>query len=120
MDQLRSLNPQYKIDIIPGNTETCTLRLPRNYINTFIDSKDSVYNYHTDVFFSNRTTVEVPQKEVIEKPVVTSRHHKTSAYHKSKKSKLHSKHKSSVSREKKKSKTHKKKGSSKKRSRSRR
>jgi len=120
INQLRSLNPQYKVDVIPGNTETCTLRLPRNYINTFIDSKDSVYNYHTDEFFSNRATVEVPQKEEVEKPVVTSRHHKTSAYHKSKKSRLHSKHKSSVSKEKKKSKTHKKKGSSKKRSRSRR
>lgn len=72
--QLRSLNPQYKVDIIPGNTETCTLRLPRNYINTFIDSKDSVYNYHTDEFFSNRTTVEVPQKEEVEKPVVRTRH----------------------------------------------
>lgn len=64
IDQIRSLNPQYKIDIVPGNTEICTLRLPRNYINTFIDSQDTIYAYRADELFSNRKTVEVKEEVV--------------------------------------------------------
>lgn len=64
IDQIRSLNPQYKIDIVPGNAEICTLRLPRNYINTFIDSQDTIYAYRADELFSNRKTVEVKEEVV--------------------------------------------------------
>ncbi len=67
VDQIRSLNPQYKIDIVPGNAGPCTLRLPRNYINTFIDSQDTIYSYRAAELFSNRKTVSV-KNEVIEKP----------------------------------------------------
>ena len=45
LDQLRSLNPQYKKDIIPGNSELCALRLPNNFVSTFIDRQDSVFAY---------------------------------------------------------------------------
>lgn len=70
IDQIRSLNPQYKIDVIPGNAEVCTLRLPRNYINTFIDRQDTIYAYRAEELFSNRPTVSPTEEVAEEKPVV--------------------------------------------------
>lgn len=68
VDQIRSLNPQYKINIIPGDIGACTLRLPRNYINTFIDSQDTIYTHRADELFTNRKMVAVAAPEVVEKP----------------------------------------------------
>lgn len=59
VEQIRSLNPQYKKDIVPGNTKSCTLRLPRNYISTFIDSQDTIYTHRASEFFNKRRTVAV-------------------------------------------------------------
>lgn len=68
VDQIRSMNPQYKINIIPGDNGPCTLRLPRNYISTFIDSQDTIYNHRADELFNNRKTVTVETKEIAAKP----------------------------------------------------
>lgn len=54
VDELRSLNPQYKHDIIPGNSKAYTLRLPQEAIGTYIDLQDSIYNYNRDNLFSKR------------------------------------------------------------------
>lgn len=60
IDQIRALNPQYKRDIVPGNTEkSYTLRLPRNFVSTFIDNQDSIYAYRTDELFNNRKTIAI-------------------------------------------------------------
>lgn len=59
VEQIRSLNPQYKRDIVPGNTKECTLRLPRNYISTFIDSQDTIYTHRASELFNKRRTVSV-------------------------------------------------------------
>lgn len=59
VEQIRSLNPQYKRDIVPGNTKSCTLRLPRNYISTFIDSQDTIYSHRASELFGKRKTVAV-------------------------------------------------------------
>ncbi len=59
VEQIRSLNPQYKKDIVPGNTKSCTLRLPRNYISTFIDSQDTIYTHRASELFNKRRTVAV-------------------------------------------------------------
>ncbi len=59
LDQLRALNPIYREDIIPGNEEPYPLRLPSNYISTFIDKEDSIYNYKPEVYQTRRTTVAV-------------------------------------------------------------
>ena len=82
IDQIRSLNPQYKIDVVPGNTESCTLRLPRNYINTFIDRQDTIYAYRAEQLFSNRPTVSPTVEVVEEKPAVykSTRHSKKAKY----------------------------------------
>jgi membrane-bound lytic murein transglycosylase D len=59
MEQLRSLNPQYKRDVLPGNYKPCTLRLPLDHVSTFIDNEDSIYNYRTDELLKNRSVVAV-------------------------------------------------------------
>ena len=61
MEQLRSLNPQYKRDIIPGDDKPYTLRLPHTEVCTFIDKGDSVYEHKADILFSNRRQVEVAE-----------------------------------------------------------
>lgn len=59
IDQLRSLNPSYRRDIVPGSTEPSMLRLPQTEVGKFIDSEDSVYNYQSDILFTKRAEVEV-------------------------------------------------------------
>ncbi len=62
IDELKSLNPQYKRNIIPGNTKPYTLRLPQTKIATFIDNQDTIYNHRTAELFKNRKTVAVSNK----------------------------------------------------------
>lgn len=62
IDELRALNPAYRHDIIPGNTEPCTLRLPQTEVGKFIDMEDSVYNYKVDELLTKRTEVEVNEE----------------------------------------------------------
>ena len=68
IEQVRALNPQYRTDIIPGSTEECTICLPQTAINTFIDSKDSVYNYKVDELFTKRKEVEVVEPVEVNQP----------------------------------------------------
>lgn len=59
IEQLRALNPAYRRDIVPGQTELYAIRLPQAEIGKFIDNEDSVYSYHSDVLFTKRSEVEV-------------------------------------------------------------
>ena len=59
MDELKSLNPQYKRSIIPGDSKPQTLRLPMNAISTFIDNQDTIYNHRQAELFKNRRIVVV-------------------------------------------------------------
>lgn len=62
VDQLKSLNPQYRRNIINGTTHASALRLPITLINTFIDKEDSVYAYNADELLSKRKEVEVAEQ----------------------------------------------------------
>ena len=62
IDELKSLNPQYKRNIIPGNTKPYTLRLPQTKIATFIANQDTIYNHRAAELFKNRKTVAVSNK----------------------------------------------------------
>lgn len=57
LDEIKSLNPQYKRSIIPGDNHPQTLRLPQNAISTFIDKQDTIYRHRADELFKNRRTV---------------------------------------------------------------
>lgn len=61
IDQLRSLNPQYKKDIIPGNSELCVLRLPNNFTSTFIDRQDSIFAHKPNEYLTKRRTVAIKE-----------------------------------------------------------
>ena len=43
IEMLRSLNPQYRRDIVPGNTKAYAIRLPMADAVRFIDLQDSVF-----------------------------------------------------------------------------
>lgn len=59
LDQIKSLNPQFKKSIIPGESKPQTLRLPINYISAFIDKQDTIYAHHSNELFKNRRVVAV-------------------------------------------------------------
>ena len=59
LDMLRSLNPEFRRDIIPGNTKPYAVRMPIADIGKYIDMEDSVYNYRRDELFTKRAVVEV-------------------------------------------------------------
>ncbi len=50
MQKLRDYNPQYKLDIIPGQWGSYPLMLPANYTTQFIELEDSIYNYKDATF----------------------------------------------------------------------
>ena len=59
IDLLRSLNPMYRRDVIPGASEPLPLRLPQTEVSKFIDMEDSVYTYKVDELLSKRSEVEI-------------------------------------------------------------
>ena len=59
IEQLRTLNPSYRKDIVPGSSELSCLRLPITEMGKFIDLQDSVYNYRADLYLNKRTEVSV-------------------------------------------------------------
>ena len=59
IDLLRSLNPMYRRDVVPGATEPSPLRLPMADVSRFLDLEDSVYNYRASELLSRRAEVEV-------------------------------------------------------------
>ena len=75
---LRSLNPQYRRDIVNGLNKPMTVRLPSTLVGPFIDQEDSIYNFKTDELLLKRSVVEVNQEE----PKV-SRHSYHSSRHRS-------------------------------------
>ena len=59
IDELRTLNPQYRRDIVNGSNKPSIIRMPATATNTFIANEDSIYNYKTDALFTRRSLVEV-------------------------------------------------------------
>ena len=59
IEMLRSLNPQYRRDIVPGATKKYAIRLPMADTGRFIDMQDSIYSYRTGELLTKRAVVEV-------------------------------------------------------------
>ncbi len=59
IDLLRSLNPMYRRDVIPGASEPLPLRLPQTEVGKFIDMADSVFNYKATELLGKRSEVEI-------------------------------------------------------------
>ena len=59
IEELKNLNPQYRHDIIPGDSREYILRLPYTYTNAFIDVEDSVYRHKVDEYFNPVTIKKI-------------------------------------------------------------
>ena len=59
VDQIKQLNPQYRRNIINGNTKPSAVRLPATLVSSFIDNEDSIYAYRPEELLAKRTEVEV-------------------------------------------------------------
>ena len=59
IDELRTLNPQYRRDIVNGNNKPSIIRLPATATNTFIANEDSIFNHKTETLLTRRSLVEV-------------------------------------------------------------
>ncbi len=57
VEEIKSLNPQYKRNIVPGDSKPRTLRLPTEAISAFIDNQDTIYNHRSTELFKNRRIV---------------------------------------------------------------
>lgn len=87
IQHLRSLNPQYRHDIVNGLNKPMTVRLPSNLIGSFIDQEDSIYNFKTDELLLKRSVVEVNQHEPkVSRSSYSSRHRSSASRSKSRRS----------------------------------
>lgn len=59
LEQLRSLNPQYRRDIVPGNSEPSALRLPDSLLTTFIEKEDHIIAFQSNKYLNKRQTVAI-------------------------------------------------------------
>lgn len=53
IEQIRALNPQYRRDIIPGNTKPSVLKLPANQTFAFVDKEDTVYTHQLEEYLAH-------------------------------------------------------------------
>ena len=59
LDMLRSLNPEYRHDVVPGLTKPSVIRLPLADTGRFIDNADSIYAYRADDLLNKRVEVTI-------------------------------------------------------------
>ena len=77
IEMLRSLNPAYRRNVVPGNTAPSTIRLLPNDVVRFIDLQDSIFNYNASELLSKRDEVAINDTPAISKRKVRSRGSKT-------------------------------------------
>ena len=53
---LRALNPQYRRDIIPGNTRPSVLKLPAAATYAFVGQADTIYKHRMEEYLANVST----------------------------------------------------------------
>lgn len=56
-EEIRALNPQYKQDIIPGNSKPRPIRLPCTHAYAFVEMQNTIVSHRRDELFSNRTYI---------------------------------------------------------------
>ena len=71
IQQVRALNPQYKRDIIPGNTEPSVLKLPVNQTYAFIDKEDTIYTHRAEDLLEN--CLAYNPSDTVESPLTAKR-----------------------------------------------
>ena len=61
IEELRTHNPQYLHDIIPGTEKEYILQLPYQFTGAFIDHEDEIYAYKDSVYFSPAALKKIQQ-----------------------------------------------------------
>ena len=79
IEMLRSLNPQYRRDIVPGSNKPYAIRLPMADTGRFIDMQDSIYSYRATELLTKRAVVEVNDDVPTFRSKVAKRGRKVSA-----------------------------------------
>ena len=60
LEELRTLNPQYRKDIVAGSRQKpAILRLPDQFVGAFIDNFDEIAEYNRRAYFPRRSTVQI-------------------------------------------------------------
>lgn len=63
VEELQALNPQYRMDIIPGKADKpYTLRIPMEYVGKFIDYEENIFAHNREQIFPNNEIL-VPKKQ---------------------------------------------------------
>ncbi len=64
IEQLRSLNPQYRRDIIPAKSDKpYVLKIPIEQVTAYIDNEQKIFDYKRDEFFPNNSIVNPLSKD---------------------------------------------------------
>lgn len=71
IDMLRSLNPEFRHDVVPGLTKPYAIRLPLADTGRFIDHEDSIYAYRADELLNKRIEVTINDDVPTYKPKKT-------------------------------------------------
>jgi membrane-bound lytic murein transglycosylase D len=70
MGELRALNPQYRTGLIPGSNKPQSLRLPMNYLASFIDLSDSIRRYKSNIYLNKANLTLNPSRSTYLPPDV--------------------------------------------------
>ncbi len=65
IEMLRSLNPAYRRDVVPGTTVSSPIRMLPADLVRFIDMQDSICNYNTQELIGKRDVVNVDDTPVL-------------------------------------------------------
>ena len=61
IEMLRSLNPEFRHDIVPGNSKPYAIRMPLTETGRFIDLQDSIFSYKATEMLTKRAVVEMDE-----------------------------------------------------------
>ena len=59
LEELQSLNPQYRHNIIPGNDREYILRIPYKFTDAFIAHEDSLHRHKDSIYFNPLTIKKI-------------------------------------------------------------
>ena len=79
IEMLRSLNPQYRRDIVPGTSKPYAIRMPMADTGRFIDMQDSIYSYRATELLTKRAVVDVNDDQPTYRSKVVKRGRRSSA-----------------------------------------
>ncbi|MCD4770280.1 MAG: transglycosylase SLT domain-containing protein, partial [Bacteroidales bacterium] len=68
--ELKTLNPQYRANIVPGNSKPMPLTLPIKHLGDFIDLQDTISAYRADYYFNSTAKTASPTRSTYTPPAI--------------------------------------------------